>query len=295
MRPSDSGAGCASLGRSNPGALASNAVAAPVSSSHIQTAPPEISLLSLGNSEASDGRPTTPAVAGPRGSGKKEAPALRSILNGTLPVAWPRCLTLALPTRARQSRCYASPVQPRALLTPLARLSCCLFGAGALLACAPKDPPRWAQGGASLAFAPAHWDRDGDDVEIRANGQVFIDGDLEFVIDRVGRVANDDYEPYAVLLPDGQLAGTDNTSLGRVGISNASPPGGVEAWLAVMPDGRVTYFDLDGDRSFGGGWRGCSGPVQRTCTLVTQLVALRSYRPSSGVGIGIGVGVGVGF
>jgi hypothetical protein len=201
----------------------------------------------------------------------------------------PRCLT-----RGLQSRCYASAVQPRVL--PLfVRLFCCWLGAGALLACAPKEPPRWAQGGAPLAFAPAHWDRDGDDVELRANGQVLIDGDLEFVIDRVGRVANDDYEPYAVLLPDGQLAGTDNTSLGRVGISNASPPGAVEAWLAVMPDGRVTYFDLDGERSSGGVWRGCSGVAQRTCTLVTQLVALRSYRPSSGVGIGIGVGVGVGF
>jgi hypothetical protein len=167
----------------------------------------------------------------------------------------------------------------------------------ALGGCAPRNPARWAEGGSQLALGNARWERDsGDPVEIRANGHVLIDGDLAFVIDRVGRVTNDDYEPYAVLLQDGQLAGLDNTSLGRVGLTNASPPGAVEAWLAVMPDGQVTYFDPDGERSTGGLWRGCAGPVQRTCTLVTQLIALQNYRgPQSGVGVGIGVGVGVGF
>lgn len=148
-----------------------------------------------------------------------------------------------------------------------------------------------------LTLPAARWDREsGDPVEIRPDGHVLVDGDLTFVIDRVGRVTDDDYEPYAVLLPDGQLAGVDNVSLGRVGVNNASPPGGVEAWLSVAPDGRVTYFDSDGERSPGGTWRGCSGPAQRTCTLVAQLLAVANYRgPSSGVGIGVGVGVGVGF
>jgi hypothetical protein len=166
-----------------------------------------------------------------------------------------------------------------------------------VLACAPRNPPRWAEGGAPLAFAAARWDREGGDpVELRPDGKVLVDGDLVFVLDRVGRVADDDYEPHAVLLDDGQLAGTDNTSLGRVGVTNASPPGAVEAWLAVTPDGRVTYFDPDGERSSGGVWRGCTGPVLRTCTLVTQLVAVANYRGrNSGVGVGIGVGVGVGF
>jgi hypothetical protein len=169
--------------------------------------------------------------------------------------------------------------------------------AASLLGCAPRNPPRWAEGGAELTLPAARWDREsGDPVEIRPDGKVLVDGDLTFVIDRVGRVANDDYEPYAVLLPDGQLAGVDNMSLGRVGVNNASPPGAVEAWLSVGPDGRVTYFDADGERSAGGAWRGCSGPAQRTCTLVAQLLAVASYRgPSSGVGIGVGVGVGVGF
>jgi hypothetical protein len=124
---------------------------------------------------------------------------------------------------------------------------------------------------------------------------VLIDGDLAFVLDRVGRVANDDYDPYAVLLPDGQLVGNDQLSLGRVGVTNASPPGAFEAWLAVTPDGRVTYFDTDGERTSGGVWHGCVGPAQRTCTLITQLLAVANYRGTrSGVGIGVGVGVGVG-
>jgi hypothetical protein len=121
---------------------------------------------------------------------------------------------------------------------------------------------------------------------------VLVDGDLTFVVDRVGRVANSDYEPFAVLLPEGQLVGTDHADLGRIGVSNASPPGAVEAWLAVMPDGTVTYFDSDGERLAGGAWRGCGGPVHRACTLVTQLLALANYRgPRPFIGVGVGIGV----
>jgi hypothetical protein len=165
-----------------------------------------------------------------------------------------------------------------------------------LPACTPPHPPRWAVGGAPLAFAPARWEREsGGPVELRADGQVLVDGDLTFVLDRVGRVTDDDYDPYALLLPDGQLVGADHLQLGRVGVTNASPPGALEAWLAVTPDGRVTYFDTDGERTPGGAWRGCEGPVHRTCTLITQLLAVASYRGTrSGVGIGVGVGVGVG-
>ena len=176
---------------------------------------------------------------------------------------------------------------------------CLTLLAAWLAGCAPSQPPRWAEGGAPLALGAARWDREpGDAVELRPDGRVLIDGDVLFVIDRVGRVANDEYDAYAVLEPDGQLVGSDDVSLGRVGVTNASPPGGVEAWLAVTPDGKVTYFDSDGERTPGGAWRGCDGPLLRTCTLVTQLVAVASYRaPRSGVslGVGVGVGVGVGF
>ena len=128
------------------------------------------------------------------------------------------------------------------------------FGLGLLVfSCAPNPPARWAEGGSTLVIAPARWDQDdGDSIEIRANGQVLEDGALLFVIDRVGRVTDEDYEPVAVLLPDGHLAGPDNRSLGKVGVANAAPPGAVQAWLAITPDGRVTYFDPEGERSAGG-------------------------------------------
>lgn len=177
----------------------------------------------------------------------------------------------------------------KGLLLPLAWLL--------LSGCTPAQPPRWAEGGANLVLGPARWSRaDADDVELRPNGHVLVDGDLVFVIDRVGRVTDDDYEPFAVLQPDGQLIGTDATPLGRLGVTNASPPGVLEAWLAVLPDGQVVYFDSDGQRTSGGAWSGCSGRVLRTCTLITQLLAVQHYRaPRVGIGVGIGVGVGVGY
>jgi hypothetical protein len=172
-----------------------------------------------------------------------------------------------------------------------------LLVATLLLGCTPAAPPRWAEGGAGLALGSARWAReDAGDVELRPDGRVLVNGDLLFVIDRVGRVTDDDYEPFAVLQPDGQLVGADDVSLGRLGVTNGSPPGAVEAWLAVMPDGRVVYFDEDGQRSSGGAWSGCEGAVLRSCTLVTQLMAVRNYRaPRVGLGVGVGVGVGVGF
>lgn len=169
----------------------------------------------------------------------------------------------------------------------------------ALLAgCAPTEPPRWAQGGAPLVLPTARWQRGGDDdIELKPNGHVIEDGDLLFVIDRAGRVFDEDFEPIALLMPDGHVAGTDNYLLGRVGVSNASPPDRNTAWLAVLPDGNVLYFDEDGERHSGGKWLGCTGPGQRTCTFITHMVAIRDYvrRAESGVSVGVGVGVGVGY
>ena len=147
-----------------------------------------------------------------------------------------------------------------------------------------------------LPITPARWDRkDDDSVEIQASGRVVEGGHLRFVIDRVGRVTDEDYEPFAVLLPDGHLVGTDNRALGFVGVSNGSPPFAEQAWLSLQPDGRVVYFEPNGDRSNGGAWRGCDGPSRRACTLVTQLFAVRNYRaqPRSGVTFGVGIGVGL--
>ena len=120
---------------------------------------------------------------------------------------------------------------------------------------------------------------------------------MRFVVDRVGRVTDDDYEAFAVLLPDGHVVGTDARPFGYVGVSNAAPPLSEQAWLGLLGDGQVVFYEPNGDRLARGKWTGCDGPSRRTCTLVTQIFAMRNYRvvPSSGVSFGVGVGVGVGF
>jgi hypothetical protein len=167
----------------------------------------------------------------------------------------------------------------------------------ALAACSPKEPPRWPEGGAHLVVPKAVWERGDDDpIEIRENGQVVEDGDVLFVIDRVGRVVDHRYEPLAILLPDGNVVGTDNRALGYVGVTNAAPPWARNAWLAIMPDGAVTLFEPDGERLFGGRWTGCTGAAQRACTLVTHLVALKHRPgPNEGGGVTFGVGIGIGL
>ncbi len=161
------------------------------------------------------------------------------------------------------------------------------------LGCSATPPPSWQQGGARLTLTEARWDRGDDDlIELRADGQVLEDGDVIFVLDVAGRVVEDDHDPIAILLPDGFVVGTDDQLLGRVGVSNASPPGSATAWLALMPDGSVVHYDGDGDAHHGGRWQGCDGPARRTCTLVTHLVRVRQLQrqPRTRVGIGIGIG-----
>jgi hypothetical protein len=99
----------------------------------------------------------------------------------------------------------------------------------------------------------------------------------------------------AILSPDGRIIGTDDRALGQVGVTNAAPPWSAQAWLAVMPDGVVTHFSPEGDREPMGRWHGCQGPLLRTCTLVTHMIALRHFRapPESGVSVGIGIGIGL--
>ncbi len=170
-----------------------------------------------------------------------------------------------------------------------------LLGALATLlaACSSAPPLRWQEGGATLALGPARWQRGARVVaELRADGTVEERGRETFLIDTAGRVADHKREPVAVLLPDGLVAGVDDMNLGRVGLSNASPPGSTYAWLALMPDGTVMRFDADGDRRTDGAWTGCNGPLLRTCTLITHLIALRGYREHGGPIVGLGVGIG---
>ncbi len=131
---------------------------------------------------------------------------------------------------------------------------------------------------------------------IQPDGRVIEGGHLRFVLDRVGRVTDSDYEPFAVLEPDGRLVGSNDVALGYVGMNNASPPFAEQAWLSVTSDGRVVFFERGGESARAGGvWRGCDGPAHRTCTLVTQIFALKNYRapPTGGVTFGVGVGVGL--
>lgn len=144
--------------------------------------------------------------------------------------------------------------------------------------------------------AHAYWERGEQDlIEIRADGSVYEGEDVVFVVDTVGRIVDSDYEPFALLHEDGLLMGPDEMQLGRVGLHNASPPGQQHAWASVGPDGRVTFFDEDGTQHFGGTWRGCGGPMARTCTLVTHAFMLRVYlaRRRSGPSLGVGIGVGL--
>lgn len=163
--------------------------------------------------------------------------------------------------------------------------------------CENPPPPGWAKGGAPLVITAMSWKTgDGRDVDVTADGKVRIDGDLLVTIDRAGRIYDDDNEPIALLLPDGTVLGSENMHLGQVGVTNAAPPGGGNAWLAVLPDGHVMHFESDGERTTDGVWRGCDGPQHRTCTLVSHLVTLHrvaAESSQSNVYFGVGMGVGV--
>ena len=168
----------------------------------------------------------------------------------------------------------------------------------ATTSCAPSAPPRWAEGGAQLLILPAHWERPGEDsVEIQPNGKVLEGGHLRFVSRPSGpRVTDDDYETArGTVLRMGASSVLNDTALGYVGLNNASlRPVSQASWLSLQPDGRVLFFEPGGDRTTGGAWRGCDGPARRTCTLVTQIFAMKHYRAQPATGVTFGVGVGVG-
>jgi hypothetical protein len=174
------------------------------------------------------------------------------------------------------------------------RILVALAGLAATACHDPAPPPRWAEGGAPLTLAPAEWVYDDDVVRIQPGGQVMTGGSLTYVLDRAGRATDDEYDPVAVLLPAGTVAGTDDADLGRIGLQNGAPPGSATAWFSIAPDGQVTLYDSDGERHDGGRWTGCTGPALRTCTYVTQLVLLRAMqrrRYRSGPSFGVGMGV----
>lgn len=177
------------------------------------------------------------------------------------------------------------------------RLLTAAIGAASLsMACSVTPPPHWVEGGAPLAIGAALWTT-GDDVAIQLlpDGKVLVAGQHYFTVDAAGRIYDRENEAVGIVLPDGYIEGPNDEHLGRIGVSNASPPGSEAAWLSVRPDGRVTHYDPDGDRSFDGVWQGCTGPKLRTCTLVSHLYTLervsQARNPSTFIGVSMGVGI----
>ncbi len=162
----------------------------------------------------------------------------------------------------------------RAAVIALALLGGLAAGCGG-----PVPPARWAQGGTRLDLPQARWQYDGDPVEIRSRGswaEIVVDGDTEFVLDRVGRVYTKHRQPYALLEPDGRLVGNDETLLGMVGSLNAALPGRANAWLSVTPAGQVTKYD-GGNGSNAGQWLGCGASpwTAQACVLASYLLYYR--------------------
>ncbi len=162
---------------------------------------------------------------------------------------------------------------------------------GLTMGCTLAPPPNWDQGGAPLALGTARWDRDGDIFEIEPNGTVTEDGEVIFQIDRAGRVYYEDGNPIAILLPNGHLVGEEAKGMGEVGPVSAAFPGSAFAWLSLDPSGRVIRYDRDGGQYVDGTWTGCNGPMVKTCTLVTHMVAMREWRERPRMRVGVGVGV----
>jgi hypothetical protein len=162
-----------------------------------------------------------------------------------------------------------------------------------LMACEPRPPLHWGQGGTRLDIPRARWTRGGHLIDIMNDGRVLIDGEHTFSLDVAGRVFDPEGEPIALLEDDGHIVGKDEAALGRIGIQNAALPGRDVAWLALSDKGEVVLFDNDGDGHPDGGWESCGAAV-RTCTLVTHLIALKESlqeqnSPSVSVGIGFGM------
>ena len=187
--------------------------------------------------------------------------------------------------------CYAVPMRALAWAAVLA---------GALTACQAHPPAHWVQGGSRLDIPRARWSSGQGVVDLMPDGKVLGDGDHLFTIDVAGRVFARDNDPIALLEMDGRLVGKDETSLGLVGLRNASPPGVEFAWLTIDDTGTVVRFDPEGGPHPDGVWSGC-GPALRTCTLVTHVIALvqtggrRQSRVHVGVGMGVGMGAGFGM
>ena len=146
-------------------------------------------------------------------------------------------------------------------------------------------------------MARATWERPNEtSVDLLPDGRVLVDGEVLWTLDRAGRVVDTGQEPVALLEEGGGVWGPDHRRLGGVDATSAAPPDSGYAWLTMGPQGQVTRYASDGEAFPMGAWRGCEGPAQRTCMLVSHLLTLQDAgRRRGGVSVGIGVGVGVGI
>ena len=172
----------------------------------------------------------------------------------------------------------------------------------------PLPPADWARGGGRLDLPQAMSSYDGDSVQIRSRGawaEVLVDGDVELILDRVGRVYTRRRHPFALLEPDGRLLGREDQPLGFVGSANAALPGRASAWISLNPNGQVVKYDRSGGQVVGAWTGGCfaSPWAAQACVLVTYLLHLKDATagdfaadtPMMTPGLSVGVGVGVGI
>jgi hypothetical protein len=154
-----------------------------------------------------------------------------------------------------------------------------------------------------MTMVRATWERPhGPAVDLLPDGRVLVDGDHLWTVDRAGRVVDTGQDPVALLEEGGGVWGPEHRRLGGVGPTSAAPPNSGYAWLTMGPQGEVLRYASDGEAISAGVWRGCEGPAQQTCMLISHLLTLREGgapgAPGGGgvsVGIGVGVGVGIGI
>lgn len=197
------------------------------------------------------------------------------------------CFPACYPGRVLRAFCSA----PRSAAVLASALVCGYFAMG----CSSTPPARFKEGGAPLAIDRARWER-GDDhvVDLMPDGRVLFDGVVQYHVDIAGRVYDKDHDAVALLLPDGVVVGNEEAGLGIVGTQTASPPGGTTAWLLLQPTGRMVAFDQEGRALDGGVWKGCEGPVARTCLLIGHIARVSARQQASGPVFGFGIGFGVG-
>lgn len=137
--------------------------------------------------------------------------------------------------------------------------------------CASGPSARWRDGGAALAVDAAYFSHASSTIELRPSGEVMEGDTLLFRIDARGRVSDEKGKPVAVLQADGWLvAESDGHVLGWIGEGTALAADRRSERVRVTPTGDATVNGQPAGR-----WDYCSGPMLRTCTLVTHVIAAR--------------------